>query len=175
MVSTFCPRLEMMMPIKSHERWYIHHTPHHHTYTYLQSVTIDTVQKLCTFSKIDVTFRGWSFFSRRRLLRFFSDIRINMQETVDLNFTSTFFLLPTFALILLSSSSFYSSTLWMHEGFNSDLFMFFASNGQKVTFVHQNIIQPLKNSWNHYILGTWPPLSSLNYLKNVSKSLFVQV
>ena len=27
MVSTFCPRLEMMMPIKSHERWYIHHTP----------------------------------------------------------------------------------------------------------------------------------------------------
>ena len=32
----------------------------------------------------------------------------------------------------------------MHEGFNSDLFMFFASNGQKVTFVHQNIIQPLK-------------------------------
>ena len=124
-------------------------------------------------------FKNWCyfprliFFSRMRLLRFFSDIRINMQETVDLNFTSTFFLLPTFALILLSSSSFYSSTLWMHEGFNSDLFMFFASNGQKVTFVHQNIIQPLKNSWNHYILGTWPPLSSLNYLKNVSKSLFV--
>ena len=110
-------------------------------------------QKLMLLSEV-----GLSFF-RMRLLRFFSDIRINMQETVDLNFTSTFFLLPTFALILLSSSSFYS-TLWMHEGFNSDLFMFFASNGQKVTFVHQNIIQPLKNSWNHYILGTWPPLST---------------
>ena len=65
-------------------------------------------------------------------------------------------------------------TLWMHEVFNSDLFMFFVSNGQKVTFVHQNIIQPcvLKNSWNHYILGTLPPfLSSSNYLKNASKLL----
>ena len=161
----------MMMPIKSHERWYIHHTPHHHTYTYLQSVTIDTVQKLCTFSKIDVTFRGWSFFFRMRLLRFFSDIRINMQETVDLNFTSTFFSSSNFCSDTFELIFFYGSTLWMHEGFNSDLFMFFASNGQKVTFVHQNIIQPLKNSWNHYILGTWPPLST----SNVSKSLFVQV
>ena len=51
-------------------------------------------------------FKNWCyfprlvFFSRMRLLRFFSDIRINMQETVDLNFTSTFF----------SSSNFCSDT-----------------------------------------------------------------
>ena len=40
------------------------------------------------------------FFQNEAIEVFFSDIRINMQETVDLNFTSTFF----------SSSNFCSDT-----------------------------------------------------------------
>ena len=55
MVSTFCPRLEMMMPIKSHERWYIHHTAHHHT-LYIQSTTIDNVQVI---SEVEVKVKSF--------------------------------------------------------------------------------------------------------------------
>ena len=97
------------------------------------------------------------------------NIAIDCRFEVHVNFFPFFTLIP-----LSSSSTMREGTLWMHEVFNSDLFMFFVSNGQKVTFVHQNIIQPcvLKNSWNHYILGTLPPfLSSSNYLKNASKLL----